>query len=123
MPNKKRLNEQRRDIETRRTSRIVLVTGCGLLIAAFLYFVNTSQTGDTSQTVPKKGDAITEMAVKQIASLFNCVCGDCTEDSLDLCSCESAHKEKHEIQTMLRQGKSQDEIVKAISAKYGGLKS
>ena len=62
-------------------------------------------------------------AVTRIAAQFVCSCGTCGEKRLDVCSCETAQRERAFIQNQLRDGRSEAEAADALNQKYGGLKS
>lgn len=62
-------------------------------------------------------------AVARVAARFACSCGTCGEKRLDICSCETAQRERAFIQEQLRNGRTEAEAAEALNQKYGGLKS
>ncbi len=65
----------------------------------------------------------TAALVTRVASRFVCSCGTCGEKRLDICSCDTALKERAFIQEQLDNGRSEKEAAEALNKKYGGLKS
>lgn len=80
----------------------------------------SSHTHDTVSSVPAYGEQ-----VNRVAAWFNCPCSDHCGDALDTCSCSAprgAVEIKGFIQTQLDAGKKENDVVKLVQQKYGGLK-
>ena len=68
------------------------------------------------------GDIALENKVYEIASKFACSCGSCGEESLDICSCPTAQRERQFIRDALQRGRSEEEVIIAVNTTYGYLK-
>lgn len=75
--------------------------------------------GNSLAVMPAAADS----ALMRVAARFACSCGTCGEERLDICSCETAQKERAFIQEQLRSGRSEAEAAEALNQKFGGLKS
>ena len=75
----------------------------------------------------KSNNPAIETKVYEIASKFVCSCGNCNEESLEICKCERAIEERQFIRNYLEQSdkraQKQDEIVIEVANKYGWLKA
>jgi hypothetical protein len=57
-----------------------------------------------------------------VASKFICSCGTCGEQSLDVCSCETAAQERQFIRSSLQSGQSVSQATLAVQDKFGWVK-
>jgi cytochrome c-type biogenesis protein CcmH/NrfF len=60
--------------------------------------------------------------VQEIASNFNCPCGECGITPLEICTCDAprgAVETKRYIQNLLNQGLAKEEIIQKFEDKYG----
>lgn len=59
--------------------------------------------------------------VRQVAKLLICPCPDCGKQALDQCpdGCHEGKEHRDEIAALLKQNKSQDEILKFFATTYG----
>lgn len=71
----------------------------------------------------KSNDPALEAKVREIASKFICTCGKCGEQSLDVCSCNTAVEERKLIRNSLQLGQSSDQVMAAVRSAYGWMKT
>lgn len=57
--------------------------------------------------------------MEDIAGKLACYCGTCPHLVVSACGCSTADQIKTEIQQMIDQGQSQDQIIQSYVAKYG----
>lgn len=69
-----------------------------------------------------KSSSLVEAEVTEIASKFVCSCGTCGEESLELCTCPTAIKERNFIRNSLEKNINYEEVVYQTANKYGWLK-
>lgn len=74
------------------------------------------KTRETKSTPEIEGN------VGRISSKFICTCGDCSGETLTICKCKYAVTERNLIRELVTKKTQEEEIVKTINAKYGGLK-
>ena len=99
----------------------LLIVGCTVVFVSFLYVFRQSLTSrETAAAEVKSGDAALEAQMSKIASQFLCACGNCTNQTLDQCPCETAQSARQTIRTSLRAGEPVGKIVAAIDSTFGG---
>ncbi len=69
-----------------------------------------------------KSNPEVEGNVIRISSKFICTCGKCSGETLTICKCKNAVAERNMIRELVVKKTKEEEIVKIINAKYGGLK-
>ncbi|MDP2884728.1 MAG: zinc ribbon domain-containing protein [Ignavibacteria bacterium] len=105
------------------TVGLFIVGGVILLVLAL-----DSKTGIQEQERPipvvesKSNDPALETKVLDVASKFICSCGTCGEQSLDVCSCNTAVEERQYIRASLQSGQSVDQVAVAVGDKFGWVK-
>ncbi len=93
-----------------------------------LFLVLDSKTGIQKQQRPipvvesKSNDLALEAKVLDVASKFICSCGTCGEQPLDVCSCNTAVKERQYIRTSLQSGQSLNQVALAVQDNFGWVK-
>ncbi|MBI1390825.1 MAG: hypothetical protein GC154_20540 [bacterium] len=60
--------------------------------------------------------------IYQVASYFQCGCGECNDDELTSCNCPTAIQEREYIQNQLDRGKSVDDVRLLVFQTYGSIK-
>jgi len=105
-----------------------VVIAAVLIITVFLPILN--KTPDKKETSFSKGisewkssNPAIEAKVYEIASKFVCSCGNCNEESLEVCKCERAIEERQFIRGDLEQNQKSEDIVVAVANKYGWMKA
>lgn len=58
----------------------------------------------------------------QVASYFECSCGDCEDHELSTCQCPTAKSQRDFIQKHLDEGKNIDEVRMLVNEVFGSLK-
>jgi hypothetical protein len=121
---------QRKARHVQRKSRFHPLTVGFFVVGGFvlLVLVLDSKTGIPEQARPapiveaRSTDPALEARVMDVASKFICSCGTCGEQSLDVCSCETAVQEREFIRTSLQSGQSVDMVSLAVQDKFGWVK-
>ncbi|MBI3111174.1 MAG: zinc ribbon domain-containing protein [Ignavibacteriales bacterium] len=67
-------------------------------------------------------DPKVEANVREVASKFICSCGTCGEQSLDVCTCNTAIQERQFIRNAFQSGQTPDQIVAAVNTTFGWMK-
>lgn len=66
---------------------------------------------------------VVEAKVLEVASKFICSCGTCNEELLELCKCPVAVEERQFIRNYVEKNTSTNEVVIAVTNKYGWLEA
>ena len=100
-----------------------LLFGLFLLIGIAEVFIPHNHNPIAQRTHEKKSTPEVESDVARISSKFICTCGDCSGETLTICKCKYAVTERNLIRDLIDKKTKEEEIVKTINAKYGGLKN
>ena len=102
----------------------------GLVISVILILIiiipGFNKESDKKDIPPfelKSSNPAIEAKVYEIASKFVCSCGNCNEESLEVCKCERAIEERQFIRGYLEQNQKSEDIVFAVANKYGWMKA
>ena len=97
----------------------------GMLLIITIAEVFVPHNHDNIKQVTKeiKSNPIIEADVERIANKFVCNCGDCSRETLTICKCNYAISERNLIRELVEKKTKEDEIIKIVDAKFGGLKS
>lgn len=102
---------------------IISVILFALLLVGLYSSNNNRYNQDNDRFIDQRSDnPVVEAKVFEIASNFVCECGNCNEESLDICKCNYAVDERKFIRDYLEQNKNTADIITAMVTKYGGLK-
>jgi len=85
-----------------------------LLLSPGLVFAQHVETGQDPRL------QLTSPESKQVAMKLACWCGGCSKLPVGQCACAHCAKEKHEIDRMLKEGQTPDQIVDAYVKTFGG---
>lgn len=99
-----------------------LLFGLIILIGIAEVFIPHNHDSIVQRTRESKSTPEVESNVIRISSKFICTCGDCSGETLTICKCKYAVSERNLIRELVTKKTQEEEIVKAINAKYGGLK-
>jgi cytochrome c-type biogenesis protein CcmH/NrfF len=101
-----------------------LILGGVLLFFSGLYWLEESRKPKDAEPFfeTKSGDQTVEAKVKEITSKFICSCGTCGEQSLDICTCNTAIQERQFIRNALKSGQPLDRIFAAVNTTFGWMK-
>src|SRR5262249_9161804 len=86
-------------------------------------FAGVAQAQNAEHPMPKPVGGATYARNGNEKKLFKgivCQCGTCGRQTLDECSCSTAHQMRHKIQELLDQGKSNDDVIAYELATYPG---
>jgi cytochrome c-type biogenesis protein CcmH/NrfF len=100
-----------------------LLFGLFLLIGIAEVFIPHNHDPIVQRTHEPKSTPEVESDVIRISSKFICTCGDCSGETLTICKCKYAVTERNLIRDLIDKKTKEEEIVKTINAKYGGLKN
>ncbi len=99
-----------------------VVIGAFLIISIISSNESRKTTSDVRVVDQKSMNPLVEAKVFEIAAKFVCGCGGCDEDPLEHCKCNYAIAQREFIRNRLENSESEEAIVAAVIAKYGGLK-
>ena len=100
-----------------------LLLGLILFIGIAEIFILHNHDRIVQRTQETKSTPEVESDVIRISSKFICTCGDCSGETLTICKCKYAVTERNLIRDLVAKKTKEEEIVKTINAKYGGLKN
>ena len=100
-----------------------LMFGMLLLIGIAEVFIPHNHDLVVQKTRETKSTPEVESAVARISSKFICTCGDCSGETLTICKCKYAIAERSLIRKLVKKKTKEEEIVKTINAKFGGIKN
>lgn len=108
---------------------------CGGLImgGVFLWYTEKIDNQSLGQLVdrpmsftkidPIEPIELLQTALAQVATYFECGCGNCNDHELVSCECPTAKSQRDYIQTHLDEGKSVDEVRLLVDEEFGFSKS
>lgn len=105
--------------------KLLLTISVVLIVVSITMWLDRQQKSEAPQqaTEERSSNPAIEFKVKDIASQFVCMCGSCSEESLDVCTCNKAVQERQMIRDYLTEGQSAEQIMKVLDANYGGRKT
>lgn len=94
-----------------------------IVIIATINLIKNPRTG--TEVIPEtvSADLALEKNVSRIASKFICNCGACNKEPLSDCKCPFAIEARKYVREHLEQLQKEDEIIKTINQRFGGLKT
>lgn len=94
-----------------------------IVIIATINLFKNPRTG--TEVIPEtvSADLALEKNVSRIASKFICNCGVCKKEPLSDCKCPFAIDARKYVREHLEQSQKEDEIIKTINQRFGGLKT
>ena len=99
----------------------LIIIGCTVIFVSFLYVFRQSLTSrETASAEVKSDNPALEARMSKIASQFLCACGDCTNQTLDQCPCETAQSARQTIRASLQAGEPVGKIIATIDSAFGG---
>ena len=93
-----------------------------IFYAMYLYQQSLNPQSSSESSVATDIDLPLETTITSIAKLFVCVCGNCGELSLDVCTCPDATKEREQIRRNLQAGQTPEQVIAFVNDTYGGMK-
>ncbi|MBX3008060.1 MAG: hypothetical protein KF816_08545 [Melioribacteraceae bacterium] len=99
-----------------------LLFGMILLFGIAEVFIPHNHDPIVNRTHEAKSTPAIESTVNRISSKFICACGECSGEALHICKCKYAVRERKMIRDLVIRETTEEEIVKAINTKFGGLK-
>ncbi len=100
-----------------------LLFGLILFVGIAEVFIPHNHDSSVQGAIEAKSTPEIESDVIRISSKFICTCGDCRGKTLTICKCKHAVTRRKMIRDLVTKKTKEEEIVKTINAKYGGLKS
>ncbi|GEM_PF-684556 len=104
---------------------VVLIIG-GVILLLTLPYLTGNPPGRKQRPAPlieqRSGDPKIEANVQAIASKFICSCGTCGEQPLDICTCDTAVREREFIRSSLQAGQSPNQVIAAVNTTFGWMK-
>lgn len=100
-----------------------LLLGIILLFGLAEVFIPHNHDQIVHKTNETKSTPEVESNVVLISSKFICTCGDCSGETLTKCKCKYAITERNMIRDLVTKKTKEEEIIKVINAKFGGLKN
>ena len=123
--------KHRKNIPPQKTANRPLIIAA-LAIAVFLIYLfmqdnqqSSDNQGSQAPVQPaeqKSADPGLEAKVANIAGKFICSCGNCGEEPLESCTCQTAVNERNYIRTALQAGFDSEHIIQSVNQQYGWLK-
>ncbi len=127
--NKTKAHKNNKQVAAQNSSSIKkLWIGAAILLGMFLTYSIVDSDSHNSNLHGRKviesknTNPFIEAKVYDIASKFVCGCKGCNEDPLDECKCDFAMEERQFIRNALERKEKEEDIIKAVNKKYGGLK-
>ncbi len=102
---------------------LCVVLGAIIFISTLEIITPTKGSMKTGDKEIKSSNPALEANVTKIADKFICNCGGCSKESLAICKCDAAIKARKQVREMLEQSQREDEIIKVVNEKFGGLKN
>ncbi len=126
---KKQVNRKKAPVKTGQDKNKIWIAAAVIVVVIGYLFVKDSGT----ETVVRSqnfqagienvsGNLQLEGNVKAIASRFSCSCGNCNAEPLETCTCPTAQQERNFIRDALRAGQTAEQVIQAVSVKYGWMK-
>jgi hypothetical protein len=96
----------------------------GIFVLYFLAetFIPHKHHSLNSKVIEKISSTEIEEITANISSKFVCNCGQCSRETLTLCKCKNAMEERNQIRELVGRNIKEEDILKTINDKYGGLK-
>ena len=102
---------------------LVFIAGGLVLLFSIQSLTKKEEPRPVQLTEAKSNDPVLEAKVREIASKFICSCGKCGEQSLDVCSCNTAIEERQVIRNYLQLGQSPEQVIAAVKNNYSWMKA
>ena len=99
----------------------LLIIGSTVGFVSVLYVLRQSLTPrEAAHSEVKNDNPALETQVSKVAAQFMCACGNCSNESLDQCPCETAQRARQLIRTSILSGRPIRQVLAMVDSSFGG---